>query len=206
MGFCIQGDQLHRTETHLCEISHCGKPQEFVTICHQHVREAETELRQFTAEEIIRLYAIARGEEKSAEKVARKTMNQAITEDVLDLATYDLAQNITHHWPNLIPFIAAHPDGAQLYWKILAGCNLAQSKINGDPEWNKEQRDHAHLQARYPMTLKELIPFMHDYLNITITPEQIWKWKQRGKIEAIKPLGQREHMYTPKQVFEAYWK
>ena len=195
---------MFQTSTHLCELDFCAKPQEHITICHQHVQEAETELRQFTAEEIIRLYAIARGEEKSAEKVARKTMNQAVTEDVLDLATYDLAMNITKHWPDLIPFMAAHPDGAQLYWKILAGCNLAQSKINGDPEWDKDQRDHAHLHARYPMTLKELIPFMHDYLNITVTPEQIWKWKQRGKIDAIKVNGHREHMYTPKQVLEAY--
>lgn len=195
---------MHRTETHLCELSHCGKPQEFVTICHSHVKEAEDALQQFRPEELLRLIAIARGEEKSAEKIARKTMNQATTEDVLDLATFDLANNIIHHWPNLIPYMAAHPDGATLYWKILAGCELAQAKINGDPEWTKEQRDHAHQQARYPMTLKELIPFMRDYFNVTVTPNQIWKWKERKKIDAIKVLGEREHMYTPKQVLEAH--
>lgn len=177
-----------------------------MAICHSHVEEAERELQQFSIEELLRLYAIARGEERTAEKVARKTMGQAVTEDVLDLATFDLAQNITHHWPALIPYMAAHPDAAKLYWKILGGCNLAQSKINGDPEWTKDQQDHAHLQARYPMTLKELIPFMHEYLNITVTPEQIWKWKQRGKIQAIKVNGHREHMYTPKQTLEAYTK
>ena len=197
---------MHRTETHLCEISHCGKPQEFVTICHNHVNDTEQQLRQFSIEELLRLYAIARGEEKSAEKIARKTMNQATTEDVLDLATFDLAQNITHHWPKLLPHMAAHPDAAKLYWKIETGCNLAQAKINGDPEWTKDQQDHVQQQARYPMTLKELIPFMHEYLNVTITPEQIWKWKQRGKIDAIKVTGHREHMYTPKQTLEAYTK
>lgn len=195
---------MHRTETHLCEIAHCGKPQPHITICHQHVNEAETNLNQFSPEELLRLYAIARGQEKSAEKIARKTINQATTEDVLNLATYDLAQNITHHWPRLLPYMATHPEGANLYWKILAGCNIAQTKINGDPEWDKDQQEHAHKQARYPMTLKELIPYMHEHLNITITPEQIWKWKQRGKIQAIKVNGHREHMYTPKQAMEAY--
>ena len=194
---------MHRTETHLCEISHCGKPQEFVTICHSHVKEAEDAINQFSPEELLRLYAIARGEEQTAEKIARKTMNQATAEDVLDLATYDLAQNITKHWPDLIPFMAAHPDGASLYWKILAGCEIAQTKINGAPEHKKEDLEYARKKVRYPMKAGELIEHMQEQYNLEITHAQLRKWTQRGKIEPIRIEGSNHHYYTPKQVLEA---
>lgn len=194
---------MYQTSTHLCELDFCGKPQEHVTICHSHVKEAEDAINQFSPEELLRLYAIARGEERTAEKVARKTMNQATAEDVLDLATYDLVMNITKHWPDLIPFMAAHPDGARLYWKILAGCELAQAKINGAPEHKQEDLDHARKRVRYPMKAGELITYMSDYFNMNITHEQLRKWTQRGKIQPIKIEGSNHHYYTPKQVLEA---
>ena len=194
---------MYKTTTHLCEISHCGKPCEFTTICHSHVKEAEDAINQFSPEELLRLYAIARGEERTAEKVARKTMNQATAEDVPDLATYDLAMNITHHWPDLIPFMAAHPDGARLYWKIMAGCELAQAKINGAPEHKKEDLEYARKRVRYPMKAGEIITYMSDYFNMNITHEQLRKWTQRGKIQPIKIEGSNHHYYTPKQVLEA---
>lgn len=194
---------MYQTSTHLCEIDFCAKPQEHITICHSHVEEAENAINQFTPEELLRLYAIARGEERTAEKVARKTMNQATAEDVLDLATYDLAMNITHHWPDLIPFMAAHPDGARLYWKIMAGCELAQAKINGAPEHKKEDLEYARKRVRYPMKAGELITYMSDYFNMNITHEQLRKWTQRGKIQPIKIEGSNHHYYTPKQVLEA---
>ena len=195
---------MYQTSTHLCELPFCGEPQEHVTICHKHIKDVEDAINQFSTDELLRLYAIARGEERSAEKVARKTMNQALTEDVLDLATYDLALNISRHWPDLIPFIAAHPDGAKLYWKILAGCEIAQAKINGQAEHDEEDLKYAQKSVRYPMPPKELIPHMHRYFNISISPELLRKWKERGKIQAINVIGDKRDMYTPKQVLEAY--
>ena len=199
---------MYKTTTHLCEISHCGKPCEFTTICHSHVKEAEDAINQFSPEELLRLYAIARGEERTAEKVARKTMGQAVSEDVLDLATFDLAQNITHHWPALIPYMAAHPDAAKLYWKIFGDCNLAQTKINGDQrkQYSEQEYEDAKKKVRYPMQAEELIEYMHDFFGIRITKTDLWNWKSRKKIDSIKVPGEKKHLYTPKQALEAYTK
>src|SRR5690625_7989608 len=83
--FAFKGDNLYQTSTHLCELSFCAKPCEFTTICHKHVDEIQDELAEFSTDEKLRLFAIARGEEKPADQTNRSSgKGQSI--DVLSLS------------------------------------------------------------------------------------------------------------------------
>lgn len=193
---------MHRTETHLCELSFCAKPCEFTTICHKHVDELQDELTEFSTDEKLRLFAIARGEEKPADQTKRSS-GKGQTVDVLSIPTWTLAMNIHHHWPHAMPYLAQAPKAAKQYWIISNGIQEARHKINGlypdhqDPEYQK-----AMLQVRYPRKAGDLIEHMWDHYRIRISHSQLRKWTQRGKLQPIEVEGSNHHLYNPKQVLE----
>src|SRR5699024_2979584 len=196
---------MYQTTTHLCELKHCGKPCEHTTICHDHVTELENELAAFRTEELDRLIAIARGNEKPAD-ITRRSNGKGSKlgpSDVLSLPTLQLANNIRKEWPQLLPYLAIHPRAAKLYWTIKSGCETARIKING---LYPDHRDPAYQEAmrsvRYPMKAGELIKHMQDTYNVRITQSQLRKWTQRGKLQPIEVEGSNHHLYNPKQVLE----
>ena len=193
---------MYQTSTHLCELSFCAKPCEFTTICHKHVDELQDELTEFSTDEKLRLFAIARGEERPADQTPRSgSKGQSV--DVLSIPTWNLAMNIHHHWPHAMPYLAQEPKAAKHYWIISNGIQEARHKINGlypdhqDPEYQK-----AMLQVRYPRKAGDLIEHMWDHYRIRISHSQLRKWTQRGKLQPIEVEGSNHHLYNPKQVLE----
>ncbi|HEY4536423.1 MAG TPA: hypothetical protein VIG71_10730 [Enteractinococcus sp.] len=195
---------MHRTETHLCEISHCGKPAPSTTICHDCVEEVHRALYQFLNVELDRLKAIALGEEQTAEKIARQNSDPSAPQDVLDLSTLKLHQDITTTWPQLLDGLASHPNAERLYWRIIAGCELAQAKINGDTErFTQADLDQANKQLAQPMRTKDLIEWLWDTFRIRVTHMQIRHWAARGKIQPATGEGKQHKTYRPKDILEA---
>lgn len=179
------------TEQHLCEIKQCGRPSPVTTICHECVNHIETNLNQFEPPELLRLYNIAYGVEQSADTVARKTRDDSTTPDVLNLSVYELAQDITHNHPDMLPHLAAHPDAEHHYHQILNDCTQATAHING-PGKDRTPADiaHAKQQLQQPMNAPKVAKWLQDNLNITISTGQLRQWKHRGKLNE----------YTPEQV------
>ena len=193
---------MHRTQQRTCPIDHCGKPSPSTTICHDCAEDVHRALYQFLNVELERLHAIALGEERTAEKVARQNHDRSSSQDVLDLSTLELHNDITKTWPNLLDDLTTNPDAEQLYWRIIAGCELAQSKINGETErYTPADLADANQQLSNPMRPTDLIEWLWETFRIRITHNQLRQWKARGKIQSHTPDGQH-NTYTPKQVLE----
>lgn len=195
---------MHRTQQHICPIDHCGKPAPGTTICYDCAEEVHRALYQFLNVELDRLHAIALGEEQTAEKVARQTRDRSSSQDVLDLSTLTLHQNITKTWPALLDNLATRPDAEQLYWQIIAGCEIAQAKINGETErYTKADLDKANQQLSEPMRPKELIEWLWTTFRIRITPGQLRNWAWRKTITPATGEGNEHKTYRPKDVLDA---
>ena len=195
---------MHRTQQRTCPIGHCGKPAPSTTICHNCAEEVHRALYQFLNVELDRLYAIALGEEQTAEKIARQNNDPSAPQDVLDLSTLRLHQNITKNWPALLDNFASHPQAESLYWRIIAGCELAQAKINGDTErYTQADLDEANKQLSAPMRTKDLIEWLWDTFRIRVTHMQIRHWAARGKIKPATGEGKQHKTYRPKDILEA---
>ena len=193
---------MHRTQQRTCPIAHCGQPAPSTTICHSCVEEVHRALYQFLNVELDRLKAIALGEEQTAEKTARKTRDRSASQDVLDLSTLELHRNITTTWPQLLDGLASNPNAERLYWRIIAGCELAQAKINGDTErFTQADLADANKQLSHPMKPSELIEWLWETFRIRVTHDQLRQWKARGKIHSHAPNG-KHNTYTPKAVLE----
>lgn len=194
---------MQHTHQHLCEISHCGKPAPGTTICHQCAEEVQRAIYQFINVELDRLHAIALGEEQPAEKTARPTHDASTSKDVLDLSTLELHHNITTTWPNLLDGLATNPNAEQLYWQIIAGCERAQTKINGDTDrYSPDDLNEANKTLSDPMKPTQLIEWLWETFRIRVTHDQLRQWKSRGKIISHAPAG-KHNTYTPKAVLEA---
>ena len=179
------------------------RPAPSTTICHECVEEVHRALYQFLNVELDRLYAIALGEEQTAEKIARQNNDPSAPQDVLDLSTLRLHQNITKNWPALLDNFASNPQADSLYWQIIGGCELAQAKINGDTErFTQADLDAANKQLSVPMRPTELIEWLWETFRIRVTRAQLRQWKARGKIHSHAPDG-KHNTYTAKQVLEA---
>ena len=193
---------MHRTQQRTCPIAHCGQPAPSTTICHSCVEEVHRALYQFLNVELDRLKAIALGEEQTAEKTARKTRDRSASQDVLDLSTLELHRNITTIWPQLLDGLASNPNAERLYWQIIAGCELAQAKINGDTErFTQADLADANKQLSHPMKPSELIEWLWETFRIRVTHDQLRQRKARGKIHSHAPNG-KHNTYTPKAVLE----
>lgn len=193
---------MQGTQQNTCPIDHCAKPAPHTTICHSCVDEAERALNQFTSAERLRLEAIARGQENPSDTSIRNGNNGPT--DVLDLPTWELAQNIRHNWPQLLPYLAARPDAQRLYWRIIAGCELAQAKINGPTQdWAPGDIQQANKQLAQPMRTTELIDWMWTTFRIKITHGQLRNWTHRGKITPATGQGMQHKTYRPKDILEA---
>lgn len=192
------------TQQRTCPITHCGKPAPSTTICHHCVEEVHRALYQFLNVELDRLLAIALGEEQTAEKIARQNSDPSAPQDVLDLSTLELHRDITRTWPQLLDNLATNPQAEHLYWRIIAGCELAQAKINGDTErFTQADLDAANKQLAEPMRTKDLIEWLWDTFRIRVTPIQIRLWTHRGKIKPATGEGKQHKTYRPKDVLEA---
>lgn len=191
------------TRQHVCEIKHCGQPAPTTTICHGCVDDVETELNKFTSPEIQRLYAIAYGLEQSADRAARETANDGETPDALTLGLWELANNIAHEWPALLPYLAKDPHAKTLYWKIINGCETAQRTINGDPkEYANGDIREVNRELATPKTIDGVIQWAWERFDLRITKKQIYNWTQRGKLRAYKIPGMQNKLYRPKDVLE----
>ena len=194
---------MQKTEQHICPIDHCGKPAPSTEICHHCAEEVHRAVYQFLNVELDRLHAIALGEEQTAEKIARKNHDKSSTKDVLDLATLDLHKNITQTWPDLLDNLATNPEAPRLYWQIIAGCELAQTKINGQTErYSPDDLADANQKLSDPMRPADLIEWLWETFRIRVTHAQLRQWKARGKIKSQAPSG-KHNTYTPKAVLEA---
>lgn len=194
---------MQRTQQHTCPIDHCGKPAPSTTICHHCVEEVHRALYQFLNIELDRLKAIALGEEQTAEQTARKTRDRSTIQDVLDLSTLELHRNITDTWPALLEDLARNPDAENLYWRIIAGCELAQTKINGETHrYTPADLADANKKLSDPMRPTDLIEWLWETFRIRITHAQLRQWKARGKIHSHAPDG-KHNTYTAKAVLEA---
>lgn len=194
---------MSQTQQRTCPITHCGKPSPSTTICHDCVEEVHRALYQFLNVELDRLKAIALGEERTAEKTARKTRDRSASQDVLDLSTLELHRNITTTWPALLEDLARNPDAENLYWRIIAGCELAQAKINGETDrYTPADLADANKQLSDPMRPTDLIEWLWETFRIRVTHAQLRQWKARGKIHSHAPDG-KHNTYTAKAVLEA---
>lgn len=194
---------MQRTQQHTCPIDHCGKPAPSTTICHDCVEEVHRALYQFLNIELDRLKAIALGEEQTAEQTARKTRDRSTSQDVLDLSTLELHRNITTTWPQLLDDLASNPNAERLYWRIIAGCELAQAKINGETHrYTPADLADANKKLSDPMKPKDLIEWLWGTFRIRVTHDQLRQWKARGKIHSHAPDG-KHNTYTAKAVLEA---
>lgn len=185
-----------------CPIDYCGKPAPSTTICYECVEAVHRAIYQFINVELDRLHAIALGEEQSAEKTARQNRDRSASQDVLDLSTLELHKNITRTWPPLLDNFATHPDAESLYWRIIAGCELAQAKINGNTErYTQADLDDANKRLSHPMKPTALIEWLWETFRIRVTHTQLRQWKARRKITSHSPEG-KHNTYTPKSVLE----
>lgn len=193
-----------QTTQNTCAITHCRKPSPDLTICHGCVDDVETELTKFTRPEIDRLYAIAYGLEQSADRTAlNQTAEGETPPDALTLGVWELANNIAHHWPAKLPYLAKDPEAKTLYWQIINGCQTAQRTINGDPkEYANGDIREVNRELATPKTIDGVIEWAWERFDLRITKKQIYNWTHRGKLRAYKIPGMQHKLYRPKDVLE----
>lgn len=192
------------TREHLCELG-CGKPAPTTTICYDCADHPRHAVNEFTQDELDRLYAIARGEERPSGGVARKNSDDSEIPDVLNAHAFVLAQDITKNYPELIetlPHLPRHK-AVRLYWKILSDCEQAQAMINGQHiEWREEHYTEAYKELADPKTYEELIEWFWDRLRIHLSYDRLRKWKQRGRIKDVETRTGESPRFKPRDVLD----
>src|SRR5699024_1824887 len=119
--------------------------------------------------------------------------------DVHTLGVWELANNISMHWPTKLPYMAKSAEAYDLYWEIVNGCQTAQTMINGDPKtYANGDIKKVNQTLATPMTLDRLITWLWDTFQIRVTKQQVYNWTHRGKIRAYKLPGMEHKIYRPK--------
>jgi hypothetical protein len=188
----------------ICAIKHCQRPTPNLAICHSCIDTAAEDLEKISDTELERLYAIAYGVEKSAERTARnQTGDNETPPDVLTLGVWELANNIAHEWPAKLPYLAKNPDAKSVYWQIVNGCETAQTMINGEPmTYTDGDVKKVNETLATPMPIETLLDWLWDTFRIRLTRKHIYNWTQRGRIRAWRLPGQNYKIYRPKDVLE----
>lgn len=192
------------TKEHLCELG-CGRPAPTTTICPECADHPRHAINQFTEDDINRLYAIALGEEQTKDVAARNGTTQPQSEPPINLAIYQLADDIRLEYPQQVEDLPTQPKKTAIrqYWKIIGDCEKAQAIINGHHvEYSEHQYDDAYRELSEPMTYDEVIEWFWDRLRIRLNHNLLYQWKFQNKIIPVDGPEVHPPRFRPRNILE----